>query len=243
MSAACPPRTHRMPCATCGLAPLCFPDAADGETPAVRLSRRRVRRGNVLYRRGQPFHALYAPRTGFFKTFVVLGDGRAQVLDFQMAGDLMGLDGIATGVHDCEAVALEDAEVCVVAFEDADAMCLAQQDVGRDFQREIASRALRAQVLASQLRRTGQAENRVASFLVDWSARLRRLGMPAHEFVLRMTREDIGNVLGLTLETTSRTLTRMKRRGLLEVCNRYIAIRSAAALSQLAFERGRATAH
>lgn len=233
-SAACSDPADRMPCAVCALGPLCMPRQPGVEAAPVRLTRRRLQRRDVLFRRGQPFRALYVPRTGFFKTHVIGGDGRSQVVDFQMAGDLLGMDGIVDGVHQCEAVALEDAEVCVVEFQDATEMCMRLGEVGMAFQRTMARELERQQRAVFRLRCVGESDHRLARFLMEWSARQRRLGMPAQEFVLRMTREDIGSLLGLTLETVCRALTRMKRQGLLEVACRYIAIRQTAALAQLA---------
>ncbi|AMO25281.1 hypothetical protein UC35_05950 [Ramlibacter tataouinensis] len=224
----------RMPCAICALGPLCMPEQSGESAPAVRLTRRKVRRGEVLFRRGQSFRAFFAPRTGYFKTFLSDEHGHAQVLDFQMAGDLLGLDGVVDGVHHCEAVALGDAEVCVVEFNDALELCSNAGGVAREFQRQLAQAVARHQRTALHLRAIPSADHRLARFLVDWTGRLRRLGLPGDELLLRMTREELGSLLGLTLETVSRALTRLKRLNVLNVSNRYIEILDVPELRKLA---------
>lgn len=226
----------RMPCAVCALGPLCEPRQAGVDMPGVRLSRRHVRRGDVLLHRTQSFHALYAPRTGVFKTFVTDAAGRAQVLDFQMPGDLIGLDGLTDGTHQCDVVALADAEVCVVAFDDACATATNAQRVGRELQRRMAAQVQRQQQHAVLLRSGASSQRRVARFLVDWTARLSQLGMPTRHLLLRMTREDVGSLLGMSIETVSRILSQMARLRVLGVWNRYIEVLNASALHELAYE-------
>ncbi|MEP6502291.1 MAG: cyclic nucleotide-binding domain-containing protein, partial [Betaproteobacteria bacterium] len=115
--ASCSPKVA---CSSCNLRELCLPV---GFTPAelARLdelvaTRRSVRRGESLFRRGKPFHGVYAVRTGFFKTCSSSEEGREQVTGFQMAGELLGFDGMSEAVHQCDAVALEDSQVCVIPY-------------------------------------------------------------------------------------------------------------------------------
>ena len=108
----------KVACSSCNLRELCLPvglSVSDLEQLDKLVgTRRQVLRGNALFRSGDSFHALYAVRTGFFKTRVSSEDGRDQVTGFQMAGELLGLDGISTDRHSCDAVALEDSQVCVI---------------------------------------------------------------------------------------------------------------------------------
>ena len=107
-------------CSNCNLRELCLPlglsqDELDRLDDLV-STRRRIKRGDHLYRAGETFDAIYAIRSGFFKTDVLLEDGRDQVTGFQMAGELLGMDGISTEVHTCNAIALEDSEICAIPF-------------------------------------------------------------------------------------------------------------------------------
>ena len=115
------PQTIKVACSNCNLRELCMPlglSSAELERiDDVVASRRKIKRGALLFRNGEKFTSLYAIRTGFFKTCVASEDGRDQVTGFQMAGEIIGLDGIVNDHHSCDAVALEDAEVCVMPFD------------------------------------------------------------------------------------------------------------------------------
>lgn len=194
-------------------------------------SRRSIRRGGVLFYNGEPFSALYAIRTGFFKTSMGTEDGRDQVTGFQMAGEIIGLDGIVNARHTCDAIALEDADVCVMPYdriEDISREVVAfQRHIHRLMSREIV-REHRVVLLLGSMR----AEERLAAFLLDLMQRLQARGFSNSELILRMTREEIGSYLGLKLETVSRTFSRFAQEGLIEVRQRHIRIRDGQALSQ-----------
>ena len=115
------PQTMKVACSNCNLRELCMPVGLSQEEldriDEVVGARRKVKRGATLFRNGEEFTSLYAIRTGFFKTRVASEDGRDQVTGFQMAGEVIGLDGIVNDHHSCDAVALEDAEVCVMPFD------------------------------------------------------------------------------------------------------------------------------
>ena len=111
----------KVACSNCNLRELCMPVGLSEQDMSrideVVATRRKVPRGDNLFRNGDKFSSLFAIRTGFFKTCVSSEDGRDQVTGFQMAGEIIGLDGIVSDHHTCDAVALEDAEVCVMPFD------------------------------------------------------------------------------------------------------------------------------
>ena len=115
------PQTIKVACSNCNLRELCMPvgltDDQLRRIDDVVAVRRKIKRGSTLFRNGEAFTSLFAIRTGFFKTCVATEDGRDQVTGFQMAGEIIGLDGIVNDHHTCDAVALEDAEVCVMPFD------------------------------------------------------------------------------------------------------------------------------
>lgn len=235
-----PPPTTPTPlhvaCSSCNLRELCMPSDLDDEDLAriddVVGARLKLRRHDALFRRGEAFTALYAIRTGFFKTSVVARDGRAQVTGFQMAGELLGLDGIVSEQHTCDAVALEDAEVCVIPFARLEALSrevhALQHHVHRMMSREIVRDQGVMQLLAGM-----RAEERVAAFLLNLVQRLHARGFSRSELLLRMTREEIGNYLGLQLETVSRTLSRFADEGLIAVRQRHVHILDQPALQRV----------
>jgi CRP/FNR family transcriptional regulator len=195
-------------------------------------SRHRVRRGATLYGVGDSFHVLYVVRVGVLKSCTVSDDGLMQVTGFLMSGDVMGLDGIDTGFHQSQVVALEDAEVFMVPFAQCEQWSQESRHSQRLMMRTLAREIVRSQELMILLG-TMRAEQRVATFLLDLSERYGRLGYSRSQFVLRMTRQDIGSYLGLKLETVSRALSRFQQDGFIQVQGRSIALLDFAALWRL----------
>ncbi len=189
----------------------------------VVATRRKIKRGDNLFRNGDKFNALFAIRTGFFKTRISSEDGRDQVTGFQMAGEIIGLDGIVSDHHTCDAVALEDAEVCVMPFDRIEELSREiislQRHVHKIMSREIV-RENGVMLLLGSMR----AEERLAAFLLNLVQRLHARGFSQSELVLRMTREEIGSYLGLKLETVSRTFSKFVEDGIVEVKQRHVRI-------------------
>ncbi|MDP2816886.1 MAG: helix-turn-helix domain-containing protein [Polaromonas sp.] len=226
----------KVACSNCNLRELCMPvglspqDLAHIDT--LVSTRRKVKRGATLFRSGEAFDALFAIRSGFFKTCLNAEDGRDQVTGFQMAGEIIGLDGIVNDRHSCDAVALEDAEVCVMPFariaEMAREIAPLQQHLHRVMSREIV-REHGVMLLLGSMR----AEERLAVFLLNLVQRLHARGFSSSELVLRMTREEIGSYLGMKLETVSRTFSRFADDGILDVRQRQVRILDLAALQRI----------
>ena len=213
-------RTFKAACSNCNLRELCMPvDLSVSDLDRIEhivQKRRRVKRGEQLFRNGDSFHSLYAIRTGFFKTSVSTTDGREQVTGFQMAGEIMGLDGIVSDRHTCDAMSLEDAEVCIMPFDRIEELSreitALQKHVHKIMSREIVREHGVMMLLGSM-----RAEERVAAFLLNLTQRLHTRGFSQSELVLRMTREEIGSYLGLKLETVSRTFSKFMEDGIVDV--------------------------
>jgi CRP/FNR family transcriptional regulator len=198
----------------------------------VVTTRKKIKQGDLLFENGETFTSLYAIRTGFFKTSVASEDGREQVTGFQMAGEIIGLDGIVNDHHTCNAVALEDAEVCVMPFDHIEDLSrefpVLQKHVHKIMSREIVRENGMMMLLGNM-----SAEERLANFLVNLIQRLFARGQSQSEFILRMSREEIGSYLGLKLETVSRTFSKYSEEGIIEVKQRHIKILKPDALKQL----------
>ena len=228
--------TIKVACSNCNLRELCMPlglnDAELSRVDELVTSRRSIKRGSTLFHNGEPFTSLYAVRTGFFKTSLSTEDGRDQVTGFQMAGEIIGLDGIVNEHHTCDAIALEDAEVCVMPFDRIEEISrevgALQKHVHRIMSREIV-RENGVMLLLGSMR----AEERLAAFLLNLVQRLQARGFSRTELILRMTREEIGSYLGMKLETVSRTFSRFAEEGIIEVKQRHILIEDAEALKRL----------
>lgn len=207
------------------------------ESELVRLDdvvaiRRKVKRGATLFSNGEKFTNLYAIRTGFFKTCVAAEDGRDQVTGFQMAGEIIGLDGIVNDFHSCDAVALEDAEVCVMPFDRIEELSREVNSLQRHVHK-IMSREIVRENGVMLLLGSMRAEERLAAFLLNLVQRLHARGFSQNELILRMTREEIGSYLGLKLETVSRTFSKFVESGIIEVKQRHVRIVHSEALKEL----------
>ena len=223
-------------CSTCSLRELCLPvglrpDEFEQLDTVIKQSHR-LKKGEFLFRSGESFHSLYAIRTGFFKTTVASQDGRDQVTGFFMSGELIGMDGICTHSHSCDAVALEDSEVCELPFGHMEALSKEIPSIQTHFFRLMSREIVRDQgvmLLLGNMR----AEERIAAFLLHLSQRLHHRGFAANDFILRMSREEIGSYLGLKLETVSRTLSRFHQEGLIVVEHKHIRLLKPELLNQM----------
>jgi CRP/FNR family transcriptional regulator len=217
----------RMRCSSCPQGELCLPCGIAGSDVQrlddLKFGRRKVKLGQTLYREGDRFQFIYAVRSGTFRSNLMLADGREQVNGFYMAGEIMGLDGVAYGTHASSATALEDAEVCAIPYAQLTELAAGnsglQQVVGRLMSREILREHSQMMMLGSM-----NAEERLAAFLLNLSHRLKVRGYSASEFHLRMSRAEIGSYLGMTLETVSRTFSAFQQLRLLEVDKRHIRL-------------------
>lgn len=216
---------------SCPFADSCSGAAADG-APLI-VDHRRLRRGRQLFRSGERFLSLFLVQRGFLKTVVMTEDGREQVTGFHMAGDMIGLDGIATRIHTSTAVALEDSEVCVFPFERIGVMAHEVPELHDRLHAIMSSEIVREHRIMLMLG-SMHSDERVAAFLTDLMERLHSRGWSGSETVLRMTRHDIGNYLGLTLETVSRAFSVLAAEGVIRVHLRHIKILKPHCLRRLA---------
>ncbi len=217
----------RTACSACNLREICLPvgltrDQIDTLDQLV-YTRRNFKRGSTLYNAGDNFSALYAIRSGCFKTSVIHEDGRDQITGFQMAGEVLGMDGIGADRHGCNAIALEDSEVCVIPFARLEEIAREVPPLQHHFHRVMSREIVREHGVMMMLG-SMSAEERLAGFLLNLSQRLATRGYSGSEFNLRMSREEIGSYLGLTLETVSRMMSSFQGQGLLTVRKKEIRL-------------------
>jgi CRP/FNR family transcriptional regulator len=210
---------------------------AEPRFPDIVFPMRRVKAGEYLYRAGDAFDAVYAVRSGFFKTVCVDRSGAEQVLAFPMGGDVVGLEGLDPGRYPADVVALDDSHVAVVSF--ARLARLGREHPGLErLTYRIFSRELVREHGMIWLLGTLGAEARVAAFLLDLSVRFGRLGYSRASFVLRATRAEIGSYLGVKLETVSRALSGFAAAGLIEVDRRTVTLREPERLRRIIEPQG-----
>jgi CRP/FNR family transcriptional regulator len=224
-------------CAGCSMHQLCLPMGLSDKDMArldqVIGRRVRVAAGERLNQMDAPFKSLYAIRFGHFKTYQVNAAGGQQITGFQMAGELLGMDAIGSERHQCDAVALDDSEVCEIPFEALESLFGQVPNLLRHFHRIMSqeiTREQRVMLLLGNMR----AEQRFAVFLTNLAARYAARGYSSTQFQLRMSREDIGNYLGLTIESISRLLARFRKMGLVAVARRECTLLDAPRLQALA---------
>lgn len=203
--------------------PIGLPPDAMRELEALIATRHNFKKGEPVFHTGDDFVALYAIHSGSCKVTVTTAEGREQIIGYHMMGDIMGFDGIASSRHVGQAIALETTEVCAIPFRRLEELCRQfvplQQNLHQLFSREVARDQNMLLVVGSM-----HAEARVAAFLLSLSDRYRQRGYSTTEFVLRMTRAEIGSYLGLKLETVSRLLSRFQAEGLIAVHKKAIQL-------------------
>ena len=229
-------RKFEVNCTSCNLRELCMPaglclDDLE-QVQSIVYARRRVKRGESLFGTGDAFTAIYAIRSGTFKTSGVDGEGREQVTGFFMGGELLGMDGIGSGRYNGAAVALEDSEICVMPYSLIESMAHDYPQLQRHLHAVLSREIVRdhgVMMLLGSMR----AEERLAAFLSNLSKRFLRRGYSQSDFNLRMTREEIGSYLGLKLETVSRLFSQFQKDRLIEVEQKHVRILDIAGVERL----------
>lgn len=188
--------------------------------------------GQRIHTIGQPFDMLYIVNSGFLKTVLIDELGNEQVLSFPMKGDMFGMDGIHARKYGSEAVALSSCDIIMVPFKVFTALGRKQPELEVALYGVMSRELIREQTMVSMLGSLS-AEARVGRFLVSLSERFSEMGYSGKEFNLRMTRQEIGSYLGLTLETVSRTLSAFNEIGLISVDQRAIGLKDINALRTL----------
>lgn len=233
-------------CSGCNLRQLCLPlgiPSQDVELLDALIKRRRpLSRGRHVFRLGDEFRSLYAIRSGSVKTYTITEDGGEQVTGFHLPGEIIGLDAINTNQHPCAAKALETTSICELPFNRLEELAAQIPGLGRQLMR-VMSREIQADEELLMLLGKKSAEERLASLLMSLSRRFKERGFSSREFHLSMSRNDIGNYLGLAVETVSRLFTRFQQQGLIEVRYKYIRLQQIDTLQALAGACGTEKSH
>jgi CRP/FNR family transcriptional regulator len=223
-------------CNYCSVRRLCLPVSVDKQEISIIedlvADRPHLGKSDFLFRTGEKFNALYAIKSGAVKTYGITRDGKEQITGFHFAGELIGLDAIGNRMHNCNAMALEKTVVCTIPYDNIEATSLSiptiQQEITRLMSMEIRNDEEMLMAMGSM-----RAEQRVACFIYNMFRRLLVHNKEKHIIRLPMTREEIGNYLGLSLETVSRRMSSLQEDGIIVVENRIIKIRDIDALQAL----------
>ncbi|GGM22369.1 fumarate/nitrate reduction transcriptional regulator Fnr [Pseudomonas asuensis] len=224
-------------CKDCSLAPLCLPLSLNledlDELDSIVKRGRPLKKGDYLFRQGDGFGSVFAVRSGALKTFSVTDNGEEQITGFHLPSELVGLSGMDTELHPVSAQALETTSVCEIPFEHLDELADQLPQLRRQLMR-VMSREIRDDQQMMLLLSKKSADERIATFLVNLSARFRARGFSAQQFRLSMSRNEIGNYLGLAVETVSRVFTRFQQSGIIEAEGKEVHILDSIKLCALA---------
>ena len=206
-------------CKDCSLAPLCLPlslnlEDMDALDEIVKRGRP-LKKGEFLFRQGDPFVSVYAVRSGALKTFSLSDAGEEQITGFHLPSEVVGLSGMDAAAYPVSAQAQETTSVCEIPFERLEELSVQLPQLRRQLMR-VMSREIRDDQQMMLLLSKKTADERIATFLVNLSARFRARGYSANHFRLSMSRNEMGNYLGLAVETVSRVFTRFQHNGLLK---------------------------
>ena len=226
------PTSLQVACSHCALGKLCFPhdipSAFETLFPLIDEKRIRLGRGEYLFHAGDTQNGIYAVRAGFLKITVPLPDGQSKIVGFHAMGDVLGLESLGGGQHRSDAIAMDGCEVCVIPLDKFEKL-LEHPTESAHVRQLLAFEIARVETHAATIGILS-SKQRVATFLIDMSERWSTKGYSKNEFVLFMTRMEIGNFLGLTFETVSRTLSYFHARDWIRVKGKNVLIRDMPAL-------------
>ena len=217
----------KVACKNCSLGALCLPMGLTPEDverlDGIVKRNRPLHRGDHLFRSGDHFRSLWVVKTGSVKTYTPSEDGGEQVLGFHLPGEVIGLDAIEREAHACSAKVLETSAICEIPFprleELSSTIPSLQHQMYRLLSKEIGQDTEMLMLLGKK-----NAEERLATFLLSLSNRFKKRGLSAMDFYLSMSRHEIGNYLGLAVETVSRLFTRFQDEGLLKVERKHVQL-------------------
>ncbi|MEI4549334.1 FNR family transcription factor [Pseudoalteromonas spongiae] len=224
-------------CQDCSISQLCIPVSLNaeemGKLDDIIERKKPLHKGDYLFEAGQPLRSIYAVRSGSFKSYTLTESGEEQITGFHLAGDIVGFDGISTMSHKSYAQAMETAMVCEIPFTTLDDLSGKLPKLRHQVMRMMSNEINYDQEMLLMLNKK-TAEERLAAFLANLSTRFGERGFSKKEFRLTMTRGEIGNYLGLTVETISRLLSRFQKAEIIKVEGKFITILDANELFKVA---------
>lgn len=232
-----PLRAGQPHCQTCSLNALCLPlslnDRDMEKLDDIIRRGRPIQKGQQLFQQGDEFQSVFAVRTGALKTYTLASSGEEQITGFHLASELIGLAGYDDGHYPLAAKALETTTVCEIPVTQLDSLTDELPELRRQMMRTMGTEIRHDQNMMLLLSKKN-AEERVASFLLDISNRYSRRGFSATHFRLPMSRVDISNYLGLAVETISRVFTRFQKNSLIETQGKEVIIMDLEAMYEMA---------
>ena len=223
----------QLACSQCSLVELCLPKGLTAEELKVFeqiVSRKKpLEKSDYLYRAGEEMTSLYTVKTGAFKANIDSLDGQENIVGFFLPGELMGLDGIASGQYQCDIIALGDAHVCQLSYRDFERVSEKFPVLRQEILSVSSNNMTAAQKMLMYIGKR-PVEERLAMFLISISQRFKARGLSESRFHLPMSRHDLANYLSMAPETISRQFKKLQDQDLVSIQNRDLTIKNAAAL-------------
>lgn len=214
-------------CADCRLAGICLPISLEIEDinklDDIIQRGRPVQKNDHIYYAGDTFKSVYALRSGAVKTIKNTEDGQEQITGFYLPGEIIGMDGLAGSVHLNTAVTLETSAICEIPFSRLEELSTKLPSLQRRFFQLMSKEIIQDQQLITLLSKNS-ADERISSLLLSISGRNHNRGLSSKDFYLPMSRSDIGNYLGLTIETVSRVFSRLHKKGVINLDKKHVII-------------------
>ena len=195
-----------------------------------------LQKGQVLFADGDEFKSLYVVRSGAMKSYSVDQDGDEHVIGFYLPGEIMGLDSIDSGLYVSSAKALETTAICEIPYAQVESLSARIHNLQSQMYR-VLSREIRHDQELQMLLGKKTAEERIGTFLMNLSVRYEQRKLSGNSFRLPMARTDIGNYLGLAVETVSRVFTRFQQSGVLKVDGKEVEILDKKNLCHIAHDK------
>jgi CRP/FNR family transcriptional regulator len=226
----------KVSCENCSLSELCLPRGLSGQDleklDQVVKRTRPLHKGDILFRSGDTFRSLYAVRSGCVKLHASSDLGEEQIIGFYLPGEVVGMDGMDNNSHSCTATALETTSLCALPYSSLTDICKKVPTLNEQMFQLMARELSQDNQLLLTITKKN-ADERIATFLLSLSVRFKRLGYSATEFKLSMSRSEIGNYLGLTIETVSRGMNKFQKQGLIRIERKFVNILDMEALKSV----------
>ena len=223
-------------CSNCNLHELCLPRGLNlndlEKLDHVVKGSRPIHKGDYIFRSSDDFVSFYAVRSGSVKSYILNESGEEQIIGFYFPGEILGFDAVDQHQHTCSAVAMETTTFCSLPYEKIHEICVEVPDLQNQMFRLMSRELSNENKLLLTINKRS-AEERIATFLVSLSSRFHKLGYSAKEYNLPMSRQEIGNYLGLTIETVSRLFTKFQRNGLVKINKKAIKLENLPALHSM----------
>lgn len=216
------PHKKNATCDDCRLSSLCLPlgfsRAELKEVDNIILQRPLLQKNDFLYRANDVFEHIYVVRSGCIKTVFLTEQGENNITGFYFPGDVLGMDGIAENSYQNSAIAIDTASVCKIPFNQIETLATQLPHLQRHMF-AIMSKEISSDQQAMLILNKNKADARIAAFLLSLSVRFERQRLSSSQWTLPMSRGDLANFLGLTIESASRVFTRLSNQGIL-TCNK-----------------------